>query len=87
MAKIKKSIWAFSLPVHWLCLQINRIYRHDIRHSKLVIGVILVFIGAGMAQLEPHSGKFILDGVAWTIHGAGAAPVVEYILGFFGGER
>lgn len=52
-------------------------------YTKIALCVLVVFLGAFLATLKqsliPH---FIQDGIAYTIHGIGAAPLIERLLIF-----
>lgn len=70
-----------SLPVRLIGHGLQKIIPHNRKQGEVVIGTIIMFTGAGIASLHfAHIPHFIVDGVGYTIHAIGAAPIIERVL-------
>jgi len=80
---MKKGICSVAaLPVNLLLRGIHRINPIHCHRKKLYIRygfcTMIVFTGAGMATYEQHYiAHFLWDGIAYSIHGIGLAPICE----------
>lgn len=76
-----KKHFVFSVPVLKLALHFHRKVGVSPVVGKYTIAFTVVFTGAYMAVNPVHGvPHFVWDGIAYTIHGMGAAPIVESIL-------
>lgn len=76
-----KRHFYLSLPVLRVALHIHRISGVHPAVGKYGIAFVVVFSGAWMAVNPVHGiPHFLWDGIAYTIHGMGAAPIVESVL-------
>lgn len=58
--------------------------RWERRHTRMTVAVGVVFAGAFLASLhQPFVPHFIWDGVAYSIHGLGLAPIAERLVKFW----
>jgi hypothetical protein len=80
----EKRHFMLSLPVLKLALHMHRKLGVHPVVGKYAACFGVVFAGAYMAthpiQALPHAAHFIWDGIGYTIHGIGAAPVAEAVL-------
>ena len=56
--------------------------RYSHRH-RMLAGIILMFLGVGIAKSHVfiHGAEFLLDLIGYAVHGIGAAPFIERLLG------
>lgn len=80
----EKRHFILSFPVLKLALHMHRKLGVHPVLGKYAACFGVVFAGAYMAthpiQALPHAAHFIWDGIGYTIHGIGAAPVAEAVL-------
>jgi len=77
------KLWTVILfPVRLVVKGISKLYHHDERKGKLIVGVVFIVIGSAVADLYPEHcpiPHFLWDGVAWLLHGFGCAPIIEQV--------
>jgi hypothetical protein len=84
---IHRAAHVAAKPINLL---VEKIHTETCKHKHITRGtvcLIVVFAGAFMAThiptVIPHELHFVWDGVAYSIHGIGAAPIAERIIAFF----
>ena len=77
----KIVIHALDRPFRWVARGLFKIIPHNKSHSKIVMGVVVIFTGSFMAtnpaEWLPHSLHFIWDGIAYSLHGFGLSPILK----------
>lgn len=72
---------AIAWPVRTLVHGVNRIVPHNTRAGTVVVSVSVILTGSWLASvpqtLLPH---FLWDAISWTIHGLGAAPLIDKVM-------
>lgn len=88
-----KLITHAALPVHSLHDLIHKHVPHPRTAGKVLLCSTIILTGSSIAliptpEIHPENLHFIAhtfkDGVAYTIHGIGSAPLIEAILAFVG---
>lgn len=77
-----KLLKIISKPVHVVSDALHRIKPHNKKHSKCLLGLVLMILAANIASMhQSYIPHFIWDAGAWLIHGLGAAPIINLISG------
>ena len=76
-------IHLLAFPIEWL---IGKVGILRVKHKMLftlLFGVILILGGAFLAQIhQDYMPHFVWDGLSYSIHGIGLAPVAKIIFDF-----
>lgn len=74
LIKIGKRIALF--PAHQTSKLIGKIYKHNPKRGRVIVGAIFVLLGAAMAHHRPEVAPEVLwDAMAWGLHGFGLTPI------------
>ena len=80
-------------PVHHLHRIIQKHVPHPAAAGKVLLCTSIILTGSSIALIptphfQPENIHFVVhtvkDGIAYTIHGIGSAPLVEAVLAYFG---
>jgi len=76
-------IHVFAFPIEWLMKEIKIVKTTHQKIFSIIISSMVLLFGAWMSTVEQeYLAKFVWDGVSWSVHGLGFAPLAKHIFDF-----